>query len=312
MNQPLVSIIVPCYKVEQYLPNCIESVLNQSYHNWELILVDDGSPDRSGEICDEYAMKDKRIKVIHKENAGVAAARNSGIEIATGDFATYLDGDDFLHPDCLKALVYIAEKQHVDIVQCGYVRGNDICFPDANFSEEIALYTNHAIFAKDLAKIIVWGKLYRMDILKDIRIPEGRYFEDDLVTWRWYYAAQSIAVTTNPYYYYTCNEQSMMAQHRKKPNLSFIEAYEERVDFFRTTAERDLEDYSHRHLCKSLCLSYGNPNLTFEQKRLIKKTFHNSWHCIRFSPYIDWKYKFLFSMFACCPNIVTKLLNSIR
>ena len=121
------SIIVPCYKVEQYLPNCIESVINQSYPNWELILIDDGSPDQSGNICDEYAIRDSRIKVNHKQNAGVAAARNSGIGLATGDYATYLDGDDFLHSDCLKTLVHIAEQQKADIVQCGYVRGMIQC-----------------------------------------------------------------------------------------------------------------------------------------------------------------------------------------
>lgn len=312
MNQPLVSIIVPCYKVEHYLPNCIKSVMNQSYPNWELILIDDGSPDQSGKICDQYAIMDGRIKVIHKENAGVAAARNSGIEIATGDYATYLDGDDFLHPDFLKAMVHIAEEQNAAIVQCGYVRGNDTVFPRVEHSKEVTLHDNHSIFAADLAKIIVWGKLYRMDILKDIRIPEGRYFEDDLVTWKWYYAANRIAVSPNPYYYYTCNELSTMAQHRRKPNLSFIEAYEERIDFFRMTAERDLEDYSHRHLCKSLCLSYGNPNLTSEQKELIRKAFHNSWVCIRHSSYIGWKYHLLFSMFAVSPYIATRLLNFIR
>ena len=312
MNKPLVSIIVPCYKVEQYLPVCIESILNQSYSDWELILVDDGSPDRSGEICDQYAAKDERIRVIHKQNAGVAAARNSGVELATGDYATYLDGDDYLHPDCLRELVRIAEGQHADIVQCGYVRGNDTIFPPSEQKETVKEYTNHSVFAADVAKIIVWGKLYRMDILKDIRIPEGRYFEDDLVTWRWYYAADRIVVTSHPYYYYTCNAQSTMAQHHKKPNLSFIEAYEERVDFFRKTAERDMEDYSHRHLCKSLCLTYGNPFLTAEQKALVWTKYNESWNCIRHSSYINWKYKLLFSMFAQCPHLVTKLLKYIR
>lgn len=92
--------------MEQYLPNCIESVINQSYPNWELILIDNGSPDYSGKICDEYAIRDSRIKVIHKQNAGVAAARSSSIELATGDYATYLDGDYFMHHDCLKTLVH--------------------------------------------------------------------------------------------------------------------------------------------------------------------------------------------------------------
>ena len=128
--------------MEQYLPNCIESVINQSYLNWELILIDDGSPDHSGKICDEYAIKDKSIKVIHKQNAGVAAARNSGIEIATGDYATDLDGDDFLHSDCLKTLVHIAEQQKADIVQCGYVRGNATVFPSVKYAEEVAIHDN--------------------------------------------------------------------------------------------------------------------------------------------------------------------------
>lgn len=311
-GNPKVSVIVPCYKVEQYLPTCIESVMNQSYPNWELILIDDGSPDQSGKICDQYAIKDSRIRVIHKQNSGVAAARNSGIAMATGDYATYLDGDDFLHLDCLKNLVYIAELQNADIVQCSYVRGNDTVFPSVEYSEVVALYDNHSIFAKDVAKIIVWGKLYRMDILKDIRIPEGRYFEDEHVTWRWYYAANCIAVTSCPYYYYTCNEQSIMAQHCRNPNLSFIHAYVERVDFFQMTGECDLEEYSHRHLCKSLCLSFCNPYLELEQKKLIRKMFLNSWNSIRHSANIGWKYKILFFMYEYYPDIVKKLLKDIR
>lgn len=96
-NEPLVSIIVPCYKVEQYLPNCIESILCQSYTNWELILVDDGSPDNCGNICDDYAVKDNRIKVVHKQNGGLSSARNAGMKIMKGDYVTFLDSDDFLH-----------------------------------------------------------------------------------------------------------------------------------------------------------------------------------------------------------------------
>ena len=307
-----ISVIVPCYKVEQYLPVCIESVLGQTYDNWELILVNDGSPDRSGEICDKYAANDKRIKVIHKQNAGVAAARNSGIEIASGDYATYLDDDDFLHPDCLREMVRIAQGKNADIVQCGYVRGNANTFPSCHQKEVLREYDNHSVFAADVAKIIVWGKLCRTDILKDIRIPEGRYFEDDLVTWRWYYAASRIVVTSLPYYYYTCNAQSTMAQHHKKPNLSFIEAYEERIDFFRMTGELDMEDYSHRHLCKSLCLTYGNPFLTAEQKSLVWKKFNESWACIRHSSFIGQKYSILFTLFGVFPIFVTKLLKYIR
>lgn len=307
-----VSVVVPCYKVEHYLPNCIESVLYQSYPHWELILVDDGSPDHCGEIGEKYAAQDHRIHVLHRKNAGVAAARNAAIEVATGDFAFYLDGDDFLHKDCLKRLVHLAEQYQADIVQCGYVRGAETQFPDFEAEERISCLTNHKVFEADVAKIIVWGKLLRMDILKDIRIPEGRCFEDDLVTWKWYYAAEKIVVTSRPYYYYTFNEASVMAQHYNKPNFSFIDAYNERADFFRYIGERDMEDYSHRQLCKSMCLMYGNPHLTSQQKKYIKSVFLENWAQIRASKYISWKFKLLFLSFVSMPVLTTRFLKFIR
>lgn len=208
------------------MPTCIESILQQSYSNWERILVDDGSPDYSGEIADEYAICDARIKVIHKTNAGVAAARNSAIDIATGEYISFLDGDDFLHRDYIKDLLAIASKNKADIVQCNYVRGKDTTFLPCKGFEVLHMYDSHNIFIADVAKIIVCGKLIKSDILKAIRIPEGRYFEDDLVTWRWYYAANKIVVTSKPYSYYTENDDSQMAHHKKQPNLSFIEAYQ--------------------------------------------------------------------------------------
>ena len=119
----LISIIVPVYKVEQYLPTCIESVQKQSYFNWELILVDDGSPDVCPQICEEYANHDDRIKVIHKENGRVAKARNAALRVAKGEYITFLDGDDYLHKDYLKIMLGIITSKQVDIVQCSFVRG---------------------------------------------------------------------------------------------------------------------------------------------------------------------------------------------
>ena len=232
MSIPLVSIIVPVYKVEKYLRTCINSVLHQSYTSWELILVDDGSPDDSGEICDEYANRDARIKVIHKSNAGVAAARNSAVGMAVGEYISFLDGDDYLHPDYIRNMVHLMCLYDADIVQCGYVRGKETAFPAFCGKETVKCYTMHDVFTQGIAKIIVWGKLYRKGILKEIRIPEGHFFEDDLVTWRWYYAADKTVVTSRPYYYYTCNEQSQMSQHRKKAIRSSYASIKDRLGFF--------------------------------------------------------------------------------
>ena len=124
-----VSIIVPCYKVEKFLRTCIESVLQQSYNKWELILVNDGSPDHSGKICDEYERIDNRIKVVHKKNGGLSSARNAGLDIMTGEYVTFLDGDDFWHKNYLQYLMTLLKKDCADIVQCSFVRGIDSVFP---------------------------------------------------------------------------------------------------------------------------------------------------------------------------------------
>ena len=117
----MISIIVPIYKVEEYLPRCIESILNQTYQDFELILVDDGSPDLSGDICDVYAETDPRIKVIHQENSGISDARNEGLSRAKGEYISFIDSDDWVHPEFLQQLLYTIEKYDADIAECGKI-----------------------------------------------------------------------------------------------------------------------------------------------------------------------------------------------
>ena len=169
------------------------------------------------------------------------------------------------------------------------------------------IYNSHNIFTTDTAKIIIWGKLYKTDIIKSIKIPEKRYFEDDWVTWRWYYSAKKIVVTSKPYYYYTSNEMSTMARHKKSPNISFIDAYKERITFFRQTSERDLEECSHRQFCKALLLSYMNPMSTKEQKQIILLRFRKSWNEIRHSSIVSLKLKLLLGLFNILPRTITKV-----
>ena len=115
-----ISVIVPIYKTEQFLSKCIDSIINQTYKNLEIILVDDGSPDNCPKICDEYAKRDNRIKVIHKENGGLSSARNAGIEIATGDFSAFVDSDDWIDSDMYESLVKLSDEYNADIAECGY------------------------------------------------------------------------------------------------------------------------------------------------------------------------------------------------
>lgn len=311
-RKPLVSVIIPCYKVEQYLPNCIESIINQSYDNWELILVDDGSPDKCGDICDEYVKQDNRISVVHKENGGLSSARNAGMKIMKGDFVTFLDSDDYLHMDTLKILVGYAEKYESQLVQCDFVRGNEIKFPIWKGNEKITEYNNHTIFTKFAAKIIVCGKLYKRDLLDGITMPEGIINEDDWTTWKLYYRASKIIVTNRPLYYYTVNPNSIMSGMKKKPDTTYYSAYDERINFFKEKGEQDLEDASRMQFCKSLLLSFSNKQLMDEQRTEIKRRFLENWQVLRASKVVPPFFKILFFGFCVCPQAISLLININR
>lgn len=310
-NEPLVSIIVPCYKVEQYLPNCIESILYQTYTNWELILVDDGSPDNCGNICDDYAVKDNRIKVVHKQNGGLSSARNAGMKIMTGDYVTFLDSDDFLHKDALHILVKHAKKHDAQIVQCNFVRGSETVFPDWSNQEKVDVYDNHTVFTKFAAKIIVCGKLYKRELLDGITMPEGIINEDDWTTWKIYYKAKTIVVTNRPLYYYTVNPNSIMSIAKRKPDTTYYGAYDERISFFHEKKEKDLEDVSRLQFCKSLLLAYSNGQLTKEQRGEINGRFKAHWQVLRKSLVVPLILKVLFFCFTISPELVSKVANRI-
>lgn len=312
MTEPLITVIVPVYKVEKYLHNCVDSVINQTYKNWELILVDDGSPDNCPQICDHYAAKDRRIKVIHKANGGVSSARNMAIDNAQGEYVAFLDSDDFWHADYLKILLDLSVKYSADIVQCSFIRGIETVFPIINKKVKVKSFDNHLIFLKGYSKIIVCGKLYKRFTIDDIRLPVGKYFEDDFTTWKWYYNAKKIAVTNQTLYYYTENNQSVMAGHKNEPRLDFIEAYEERIDFFNKKGEKDLGDYSRGHLCKAMLLTSNNPMLSEEQNEIVSRTFINNWSLIKFSRFIPLHLRLLFFMYRFFPKMTKRLVSIVR
>lgn len=312
MNEPLISVILPVYKVEKYLSNCIESVLRQSYTNWELIIVDDGSPDRCPQICDEYAIRDDRIRVIHKANGGLSSARNAGLDVFRGDYVTFLDSDDFWHRDYLKTLLGLCEDHNADIAQCGFVRGEEMVFPEIKMPHDVKVYDNHSIFTQYATKIVVWAKLYKRYILDGITMPEGLINEDDWTTWKLYYRAQKIAVTDEALYYYTVNPESIMAQSKKKPNFSYIDAYKERINFFINTKEEDLEHCSRMQLCKSMVLSYSNPHLSKDERQMVKCRFDESYAIVVGSKYIPIIFKMLFRLFHHLPMLASWMAKRLR
>ena len=311
-NRPFVSVIVPVYKVEKYIETCLNSLINQTYANWEAILVDDGSPDHSGEICDEFSTRDGRFKIFHKENGGSSSARNHGITKASGDFIFYLDSDDFLHVETLKHLTDLACKFNADIVQCGFVRGNETSFPPALPAESIAIYDNKTIFTDFAAKIIPWGKLYRKSIFDDIRFPVGFINEDDFTIWKFYYNAKKIVVTNQKLYYYTINPKSIMASQKRKPNLNYFNAYKERIEFFENKGENDLVSVSRIQWMKSLVMMTSNKNLSEIQYREIRQVFKDNFQRLRKSKFkYPFKLKTIFMAYNILPNQTGRIVNAM-
>ena len=310
---PLISIIIPVYNVEKYLRNCIDSVIRQSYAKWEMILIDDGSSDNSGFICDEYARKDSRILVIHKNNGGLSSARNAALDLPPhGDFVSFLDSDDYWHPSYLESLVELQIQYDADIVQCGFVRGTDNVFPSIKKRVETIVLDNHSVFLKEKARIIMCGKMYRIDLFDQIRMPVGLYNEDDWTTWKLYYRAKTIVDTSSFLYYYTDNPSSTMAKLKKKPDLRYWDAYNERIGFFIKEGKLDLEHCSRLQFCKSLILLYGHSSLSREDRRLIISIIKENWKVLRFSPYIENKYKFLLGLFVTMPKMSTVIANNVK
>lgn len=208
----LISIVVPVYNVEGYLEFCIKSILSQSYKQIELILVDDGSPDKCPSICDDWAYRDSRIKVIHKKNGGLSSARNSGIEIARGDYIAFIDSDDYVDSEFITKMVNAIINTKSDIVCCGYyeVINSKNKIPDkklipGEFTGEIALKQLLDCTIQDYA----WNKLYKMSLFSEIRYPDDRNFEDMATIYKTFLRARKVTVINERLYYYLIREGSI-------------------------------------------------------------------------------------------------------
>lgn len=183
MQKPLISVIIPIYKVEQYLTQCIDSVIRQTYTNLEIILVDDGSPDNCGAICDEYAQNDHRIKVIHQTNQGLAAARNAGMDLCTGDLIAFVDSDDWIEPEMYERMTQMMLDKDLDVVFCGvtHIRDGEVLEYMGQYYEDGAVVSAEEIIPYCLTKEILpscCNRLCRRHCVENMRFPEGWIYED--------------------------------------------------------------------------------------------------------------------------------------
>lgn len=250
---PKISIIVPVYKSEKYLSECVESILNQSFRDLEIILVDDGSPDDSPAICDKYAESDERVRVVHKENRGVSTARNAGLEIATGDYVTFVDSDDFIEPNMYERMAFVASENNCDVVLCDCVKdfgdrsevySHDIRsgFYDRKQLEEE--YFPHLLMMENVeypATISNCLLLFRRNLANDVRYLEGvRYSEDLLFGAQLLYRANSFFYMKNEaYYHYRMNPDSATHKFVSDKWNDYVKLHQGIIDAFASCRDFD-------------------------------------------------------------------------
>ena len=300
MSDSLVSIIIPVYNVEKYVSYTLEDVCKQTYNNIEIIVVDDGSTDGSGAICDEYAKRNARIFVTHTDNRGLSAARNSGIEMSKGEYIYFLDSDDRVHPELIATLVGEAMTCQCDIVQAGnYAFVDDSLVPRQLENLERRIYSGREMCLGMLDgtikdSTIVQNKLYRRALFEaGINFPEGRIHEDVATTYRLFWISEKISVINQELFYYRSKRQgSIMHSPFSIARLDSIIAEKERYAFFTGIGDSELAGKSLKALCytriwvlgglvdsgiieKQRLLEENISGLTKEYKELIRNSYVN-------------------------------------
>lgn len=269
----LVSVIVPVYNIEKFLSKCIASIVNQTYNNLEIILIDDGSQDLSGKICDEWKKRDNRIVVIHKTNGGLSDARNVGLDMAKGTYYSFVDGDDYISADTIDSLLTSLKSNSCEIAICNMIRfteeGDLSSFYQPVKKEQVLLGDQRF---QTLNQPSVCNKLFKAKLFENIRFPKGKYYEDTFVYHELLYRAQKVVLTGKDSYWYLSRNDSIIGSYQYTDQyFDFIEAVWERAKFL---LKNDLQPYGNE-ACLSLYAAFSNAEKnigkTMENKEKFKK-----------------------------------------
>ncbi len=312
-------MIIPVYRVEAYLERCVDSVLAQTYGNLEIILVDDGSDDGCPAICDTYARKDGRVRVIHQENRGLSGARNAGIDCAEGSYLVFTDSDDYLVPEFVERLYEACVGTGSDLALCrfAYVRGEAVPREQegglrvlTGRQMQAGLYGPEGVYY-----VVAWNKLYRRELFDGIRYPEGRIHEDEATTYRIFHRAeQAVYVDAALYGYFISPSSITRGFHPRRGD--WVTAMEERVDFYEREGYGELMVPALKYLADSSIHIYlERQDFLGEGKKeqqhireLIRRGLE------RVKPYGNFslRTRIGYRMFLACPGIYRKLLNRVK
>lgn len=245
VEKPTISVIVPVYKVEPYLRKCLDSIVNQTYQALEIILVDDGSPDNCGAICDEYAARDPRVRVIHKENGGLSSARNAALEVLTGDYIGFVDSDDWIEPEMFEILLRGLTEAQADIAVCGRAEEHQNHSIPYHWPETVVMDRENALgelLRNSRLQSLVWDKLYRRSLFDGIRFPEGKTFEDMAVMHWLFLRARRVVCVPGVFYHYLQRSDSIVWDVSLKNRINRYQVTRERYE----ALHRDWPQFSDR------------------------------------------------------------------
>lgn len=310
----LVSVIIPVYQAEKYLWRCVESVIGQSYKNIEIILVDDGSTDKSPAICDNLAKMDERIKIIHKRNGGVSSARKAGLQNARGEYIAFLDSDDFIHRHYIKYLLFLCIKHQTQMSACGLYSGSGCNFEEIFMKGSTYVYSGKEAILSRRIKSGVVGKLYKRELFEGLLylVNDPVKYENEALTYMLLYRSDKVVVTKKPLYY---NYQKLLSAAGKENHYKSTDFYgvlEDRIRFF-ADKDRELFEYSYEYLCLKLMHFY------FSCKRDTKNTnnmqellilYENAYYRTLYNEVTPLKYKLMFTAFYRYPGLCAFIANN--
>lgn len=303
--EALVSVIVPVYNVEQYVDECIDSIVRQSYRNLEILVVNDGSTDSCGMRCDKWAEKDSRIRVIHQRNQGLSAARNVAIDMCRGEWITFVDSDDVIGKDYVKILLGIANEYKVSISQCLSAPIKYVKTEERNIEQGVM--ESSRFLLSEQYRTMAWGKIYRREVFATSRYPYGKIHEDVALTYRLVYESECIAYTTKKlYFFHPPRPESINGSGRfYREKLVVLQFLKEQIAFYEERKEEELIKKAYRDYAYALLGNYGKTKKILKDKetalKIIKEYREIYFYAIKKDRVISSKTKVLLAICSVIP-----------
>lgn len=324
MNRPLISIIVPIYNVEKYLRKCINSILKQTYSNIEIILVDDGSRDSCPAICDEFALKDSRIRTIHKNNGGLSEARNVGLDVAKGEYIGFVDSDDYISQDMYEKLLSAMLKTKADMAVCNFtyvdafyrfMENKNSLFPVSDEVLDADEYIKRLTGRGGWYFVTAWNKLYKRELFDDLRYPVGKQHEDEFLIHHLVFKCQKIVCIEQSLYFYVQRPDSIMGQKQKLKMMDYGDAL---IDRYHVAKFQQSEKLKYNTIKRLACKmeewgKYSSEDIlckkkyAYLRKKALFLLYENSaWEGYNFRGRIFMRFKFL------APQLSESILNFLK